>query len=156
MMSRPPLRATLAPADFAGLLSPYLTQGRRDDTWQIDGVQIDGPTLQAQVSMRSTFTSATDAGGFHLTVFTALEFASQLMIIYAHAWAGLERKLREGWMVESSTRSLRAIRSAQAIAVAMQVRSMRRRGEHLYCVADYVVSDDAGGRFEITLKGFLS
>ena len=45
--------------------------------------------------MRSAYVSGTDAGGFHLTIFSALEFASQLMIVYGHVWAGLEKKVRD-------------------------------------------------------------
>ena len=104
----------------------------------------------------STYRSATDGGGFHLTIFSTLEFLSQLMIIYAHEWAGLARKVREGWMVESHSRSVRAVRNPHDIRVAMQVRTMRQRGERLYCVADFRVTDDSNGLFEVNLKGFLS
>ena len=78
------------------------------------------------------------------------------MIIYAHVWAGLDKKVREGWMIDSSTRSVRAIRSSRDIAVHMQVRRMRGHGANLVCVADFRVSDAAGGLFELTLKGFLA
>lgn len=153
---RSDLIAVLDPTDIDKLASSYLNGGRKQESWRIDAVEIAGASLNAQVSMRSTYVSATNAKGFHLTIFSTLEFLSQLMIVYAHVWAGLEEKVREGWMVESSTRSLRAIRSAVGIRVEMRVRSMRRRGEHLYCVADYRVTDDGDGLFEATLKGFLS
>lgn len=142
--------------DLQHLTSHYLSEGRRDDAWAIDEVVIEGTRLQARVRMRSYFVSSSDAGGFHLSIFSTLEFLSQLMIVYAHVWAGLERKVREGWMVESRTRSVRAIRQAEDIRVEMAVRTMRRRGENLYCVADFRVTDGAGGLFEVTLKGFLA
>ena len=124
-------RTTLAPADFAGLLSPYLTQGRREEQWRIDGIEIDGSELRARVCMPSSFVSGTDGAGFHLTIFTALEFASQLMIIYAHVWAGLERKVREGWMVESSIRSVRARSSASYTLLWRPGRSPQKGGPRL-------------------------
>jgi hypothetical protein len=146
----------LDPQALAPLLSAYLTKGRKDDCWRIDRVEIEGDRLLAEVSMSSTYASASDPGGFHLTIFSALEFASQLMIIHAHVWAGLESKTREGWMVESTARAVRAIRDSQGIAVRMQVHQLRKRGEHLYCNADFTVTDSQGGLFEIGLKGFLS
>jgi hypothetical protein len=78
------------------------------------------------------------------------------MIIYAHVWAGLNEKSREGWMVESHTRSVRAVRNPEHIQVEMTVSRMRQRGANLYCTADYRVTDDQGGLFEVQLKGFLS
>lgn len=146
----------LGPCDIEKLSSHYLNEGRKQESWQIDNIQINADVLLAQVSMRSTYISKTDAHGFHLTIFSTLEFLSQLMIIYAHAWAGLRVKVREGWMVESTARCLRAIRNPDAILVEMRVHTMRQRAGHLYCVADFQVTDDNDGLFKVTLKGFLS
>ncbi|WP_186343201.1 hypothetical protein [Allochromatium palmeri] len=149
-------RKRLLLADIAALSSTYLTEGRKQESWAIEWIEIEGDQLWAKVVMTAQYRSATDAAGFHLTIFSTLEFLSQLMIIYAHDWAGLASKVREGWMVESKTRSLSAVRNPDDIRVQMQVRRMRRRGEHLYCDADFTVTDDADGRFEVSLKGFLS
>ncbi len=138
------------------LLSPYLTGGRKQESWFIDSVVIEGNRLSAKVVMTSIYTSATDTKGFHLTIFSTLEFLSQLMIVFAHEWAGLKAKIREGWMVESSTRSVRAIRNPDEINVDMHVQKIYKRGVNLYCVADFRVTDDVGGLFEISLKGFMS
>lgn len=136
--------------------SPYLTTGRKHETWQINSIEIEHNHLIADISMCSTYVSATDNNKFHLTIFSALEFLSQLMIIYAHVWAGLGKKSREGWMVESHTRSIRAVRNPEHIKVEMNVRRMHQRGFNLYCQADYRVTDDQDGLFEVELKGFLS
>ncbi len=149
-------KRSLTAQQIAPLISPYLTEGRKQESWSIESVEIDGSRLLAKIRMTSTYSSATDAKGFHLTIFSTLEFLSQLMIVYAHDWAGLSAKVREGWMVECSTRSLRAIRNPDDISVVMTVRKIYRRGVHLYCVADFRVTDDADGLFEVTLKGFLS
>jgi hypothetical protein len=116
---------------------------------------MDRKVLRARVKMTSLYVSQTDSG-FHLTIFSTLEFASQLMIIYAHNWAGLREKLHEAWMVESTTRAVRQIRNPDDIRVEMNVRQMRRLAKRLICIADFRVTDDADGLFEVTLKGFLS
>lgn len=141
--------------DVNAISSPYLKEGRKQESWEIQFIEIDQRVLRARVKMTSLYVSETDSG-FHLTIFATLEFVSQLMIIYAHDWAGLPKKLREGWMVESTTRAVRQIRDPDDIRVEMNVRQMRKHREHLICVADFRVTDDADGLFEISLKGFLS
>lgn len=150
------LARRLGPDEIKRLSSTYLTEGRKQESWRIHEIEIQDDRLIARIGMESTFISEQDPGGFHLTVFSTLEFLSQLMIIYAHVWAQLPEKRREGWMVESRTRVLRAIRDADDIRVEMTVSKMRKRGVHLYCVADYRVTDGQGGLFEASLKGFLS
>jgi hypothetical protein len=151
-----PTSTRLRPEEFKELLSPYLTEGRKQDSWRIDEIVVEEGRLEAEVSMRSTFSSPTDVGGFHLTIFSALEFASQLLIIYGHWHEGYARKSREAWMVESNIRAVRAIRDPNRMQVRMDVHSLRRRGENYYCVAELQVTDEGGGLFEIVLKGFLS
>ncbi len=150
------LNANLNKVDLEKLSSHYLTSGRKQESWTIETVQVRDDSLSAEVTMASTYVSGTDARGFHLTIFSTLEFLSQLMIIYAHVWAGLPDKTREGWMVESKTRCVRAIRNADNIRVTMLVRSMRKRGDNLYCDAEFRVTDEQDGLFEVQLKGFLS
>jgi len=146
----------LAAADIKAISSHYLQEGRKQESWVIEWVEIDGERLSAKVAMTSRYQAPGGSHDFHLTIFSALEFASQLMIIHAHVWAGLAEKVREGWMVESTTRSVRAIRDPADIRVEMLVSRMRRRGEHLFCEASLNVTDSAGGLFELALKGFLS
>ena len=119
MKAPAPLR--LSVADIQNLSSHYLNEGRKQESWQIEEIEINGQRLTAKVSMRTTYVSDADAKGFHLTIFTTLEFLSQLMIIHAHVWAGLRKKIREGWMVESSTRCVRATRDPSNIKVEMGV-----------------------------------
>lgn len=146
----------LTEAEIRPFASRYLHEGRKQESWRIESVKIAGDHCSARVAMLSTFVSATDRSGFHLTIFSTLEFLSELMIIYAHVWAGLKEKSREGWMVESTTRSVRAIRDPDCINVEMTVESMRQRGDNLFCVADFRVTDRFEGLFEVRLKGFLS
>ncbi|NQW92745.1 MAG: hypothetical protein HQ446_01685 [Polaromonas sp.] len=151
-----PLHLDLRPEQIKKLSSHYLNEGRKQESWQIGEIQIRGRELRTTVSMRSIYTSGTDSKGFHLTIFSTLEFLSELMIVYAHAWAGLPEKSKEGWMVESSTKSVRAIRNPDAIHVTMKIASIKKLGENMLCLADYAVTDDQGGLFEVRLKGFLS
>lgn len=136
--------------------SRYLREGRKAESWRIESVDIAGARCSARVSMLSTYVSPTDARGFHLTIFSTLEFLSELMIIYGHVWAGLKEKTREGWMVESTAHSVRAIRDPDRIDVEMTVESIRRRGDNLFGVADFRVTDRFNGLFKVRLKGFLS
>jgi len=142
--------------DIKNLSSHYLNEGRKEETWQIDHVMIEDTVLEAQISMISRYLSATDNNEFHLTIFSALEFLSQLMIVYAHIWAGRQEKVGEGWMVESSMKSTRVIRDPDNILVSMTVEKIRERGANLYCVASYKITDPQGGLMEVRLKGFLT
>ncbi len=96
-------KVCLSAAEIEKLSSHYLNDGRKQESWKIEQVEISGDLLNATLSMSSTYVSDTDEHGFHLTIFSTLEFLSQLMIIYGHNWAGLDEKTREGWMVERHT-----------------------------------------------------
>lgn len=151
-----PLNLTLGPEQIQALSSHYLNEGRKQESWRIGDINIRGRQLSTTVSMRSVYTSGTDSKGFHLTIFSTLEFLSELMIIYAHAWAGLQKKTKEGWMLESSTKSIRAVRNPDQIKVEMKIAAIKKLGDNIICIADYSVTDDQGGLFEVRLKGFLS
>ena len=146
----------LSKDEIKKLSSPYLNEGRKQETWQIDRISVEDDRLDADISMKSLYLSDTDGGGFHLTIFSTLEFLSELMIIYVHVWAGLEEKTQEGWMVECKARNVKAIRNPDAIKVEMHVESIRRRGKTVRIVTDCRVTDDQGGLFEVWLKGFLA
>ena len=149
-------KVVLDTQDIKKLSSYYLNEGRKQETWQIDQVMIDDMTLEAQISMISRYLSSTDNNEFHLTIFAALEFLSQLMIVYAHIWAERKEKVGEGWMVESSMKSTRVIRDPDNILVSMTVDKIRERGANLYCIASYKITDPQGGLMEVRLKGFLT
>lgn len=146
------LSVTLRPDQYEPISSRYLNEGRKYEDWALGDVQIDGRDLRTTARMTSTFTSPTDPKGFHLSVFTALEIASQLHIIYAHAWAGLRTKTREGWMIDCSCQPKVPVRDPQQMFIHMQVQNMRRLRENLFCQASYQIRDDAGGLFELSIK----
>lgn len=150
------MRVRLLGSELAEISSPYLSGGRKQESWQIDEVDIQDSRQTATVSMRSICPSATDAGGFHLSFITALEFISQLQIIYMHVSAGLQQKKQEAWMVECKVRSLRPIRNPSKMKVETDVEVMRKRGQAYYCVANHRLTDDQDGNLEVWIKALMS
>lgn len=149
------VKTKLSTEQIAAFTSHYLTQGRAQEAWEITQIDIDGKVLNAKLRMRSRYVSSTDPGGFHLTIFSTLEFLSQLTIIHAHVLAGYTSKTREGWMIESAIRSKHAIRDPENINVRMEVASIKTFKHHIIATTKSRVYDDHGA-FEATLKGFLS
>lgn len=142
--------------DIKRYYSDYLNNGRKAESWRIERVEIENDLLKSKIKINSAYFSNTDQNQFHLTIFTTLEFVSQLMIIYGHVWAGLERKSQEGWMVDSQIRAVKAIRNPDAIKVEMKIGRIRKQGKKGFCTAKYTITDDGDGLFEGSLKGFLS
>lgn len=150
------LSARLGPTEIAAFVSPYLTEGRRQDAWRIEEVTIAGDRLEARVTMTSTYVSGTDPRGFHLTAFSALEFVSQLVIIYGHVWAGFDKKTREGWLLEASIRTAEAIRERDGLRVTVLTKAIRKVRDNLIGTFEFTVADGLGGLFSGRLKAFLS
>ena len=150
------LEKTLTSDEIERISSQYLSQGRREDIWEIASAQVKGDTLTASVRMRSYYRSPHDVGGFHLTSFSTLEFLSQLFIIYGHVLAGLTEKSQEAWMMESSISCRKAIRSADDIRVEMQFRTLRKMGARMLGEARARVWDEQGGEFTATIKALLA
>jgi hypothetical protein len=149
------LKKNLKKSDLKSFESDYLHNGRKQEEWQIEDVVIDGKKLYAKVKMTKYYKSETDSGQFHLTIFSMLEFLSELTIIYAHILAGLKEKSREGWMLESNVKGDKAIRNPDNINVEMEVVSVRKAGVNIIGVTKSKVFDE-NGSFEATLKAFLS
>lgn len=150
------LKKTLNEDEISRLSSDYLDHGVKKEAWKITQVNIDGPVLTARIKMTATCASATDEAGFHLTIFSTMEFLSQLANIYFHTWAGYEEKSREVWMRESSISCKQAIRDADNIMARLEVKSLKKVGDQALGLIQYEVSDSGGGRFEGRLKGVLS
>lgn len=150
-----PDRKILTAEEIASLSSVYLAEGRKQESWEIKNIEIENNLLTARIRMKSVYISPTDTSGFHLTIFSTLEFLSQLTIIYAHVWAGLDKKIREGWMIECSVTSGQTIRDPNNIEVNMEVISIKKVGENILAVTKSRVFDSTG-QFEARLKGFLS
>lgn len=150
------MKKIYSPEDVAAISSTYLAEGRKQESWEITRIEIDDDELLANVKMSSICESPTDDQGFHLTIFSTLEFLSQLKVIYVHLWDGLTEKTREGWMVDSQVSCKEAIRDPENIKVEMRFEKIRKVGEKVYSIAHCVVSDPQGGCFEARLKTLLS
>lgn len=148
-------RKILSTEEISRLSSRYLSQGRKQEEWEITYLEIDDNVLKAKIRMRTHYISPTDPGGFHLTIFSTLEFLSQLAIIYVHVWAGLTEKTREGWMLECSINSKQAIRDEDNIQVLMQIPLIRNIKNKIIVEAESEVFDD-NGLFQARMKCILS
>jgi hypothetical protein len=142
----------LTPEQYKPISSSYFNEGRKQENWTLGDILISGNSLSTVATMTSTYTSPTDSHGFHLSVFTALEIASQLQIIYAHTWADLSEKKKEGWMIECSNHYKSPIRNNMKMDIEMKVKKIRKIGSNLFCIADFKISDNTGGLFELHIK----
>ena len=104
-------------SEIEQISSAYLAAERKKEVWKIEQVDIIENGLLAIVSMREFCVSSTDNNEFHLAYLTALEFVSQLQIIYMHVWAGIKFKTKEVWMIECHMKSHRPIKNPEKINV---------------------------------------
>ena len=149
------LKKHLSHEEIDKLSSPFLKEGKQQDAWEITDIRIEDKILTAKVRMRTHYTSPSDKGGFHMTLFSTLEILSQLMIIFTHVWAGYTEKTKEGWMLESDIVCKSAIRDPENITVSMELTSVRKVKGSILIVTTSKISD-GDGLFEATLKGILS
>jgi hypothetical protein len=59
-------------------------------------------------------------------------------------------------MLESHTKSIRPITKSENIKIEMVVPRMRKRGEMIFGVGNYRITDDNDGLIELQQKGMLS
>lgn len=137
------------------LSSVYIAEGIQKDSWEITAVTINDKHLSAAVRMASYAVSPTDAGGFHLSIFTATEFVSQLNVIYLHHWAGYREKTLECWMIEMSASIAAVIRDPDKLRVELDVRAIRKLHGRIYIESVARVSDGSG-TFEVKTKAMAS
>lgn len=143
------------PAQYEKFFSPYLRVGRKQESWQYQQIEVCGQVLSAMVDMVDPYVSSTDANGYHLAIFPALEILSELALIHLHYAAGLTEKTREVWMRESKVKYSRAIRIPDNILFELRARSLRNRGTVVYGEVDFTVSDASGGLFEGMFKAIM-
>jgi hypothetical protein len=136
--------------------SPYLSEGRKKDQWEIIEVRILNETLRSRVRMLSYYKSPTDFEGFHLTSFSTMEFVSQLFIVYGHVLAGLEEKVQEAWMMNCDIDCKKAIRDPDNIQVEMHFKTLRKIKNRMLGHATAHIWDEQGGEFTVSLKALLA
>jgi len=92
---------------------------------------------------------------FHLSFITALEFTSQLAIVYLHHWAQLKDKTNEVWLVKSICEVGSPITNPDCIEVYMQVKSIRKFQGKVYANQEFFITDHNQGQMRIELTGLM-
>lgn len=146
----------LTPNEVLNISSDYIREGRLYESWKINEVVIGDKNAYMDVSMITVYPQGSSRENFHLSIYLAEEMASQLMIIYGHIWAGLTEKKDEVWMLESHTKSIRPITNAEHIKIEMDVPRIRKRGQTIFGIGNYRITDDNDGLIELQQKGILS
>ena len=137
------------------LSSEYIDQGKSQESWSIQSAYHEGDHFEAEVSIDDYYCSKTDNGTFHLSVMTALEIASQLLIIFEHLLEGYEQKSKEVWMLDCTIKSHKAIRQHNDLKVSLQREKSRKLRGRKYATTSAIFTDGAGGHFQITMKTCL-
>ncbi|MEA5421901.1 hypothetical protein VB716_00145 [Synechococcus sp. CCY9201] len=141
------------PNDLEPYQSAYLHGGKAKEQWCIQQVSIDGEILQAMVDILNPFSSSTDPGGFHLSVFSSQEFCAELSLFWLFKKLELPCKAQEAWMRECRCSLRRPIRSRQNIRVDMKCKSFRVIGGMAYIHARFTVRDSGDGLFLLEQRG---
>jgi len=142
--------------EVISISSDYIRNGRQFESWKLDEIIVEEKTAIMTASMLSIYPSITDTNKFHLSIFIAEEMVSQLIIIYLHIWSGKTKKTQEVWLKESSTKSIRSIRAMNNIKVEMNIETIRKRAETIFCIANYKITDENNGLLELKQKVILS
>jgi hypothetical protein len=80
--------------------------------------------------MTQHYVSATDADGFHLSIYTALAILGQLAIIHGHAINDTWRKDHEVLLSKLSTELIRPIRTPDKISTRLRIIDQHRKPSH--------------------------
>lgn len=147
------MKVTLTNQFIESTSSVYISDYERREKWNIDKVEIDGHHMRGFISLN--LPKQVENNFFHLSFFTAMEFASQLQIIFMHQTANLSKKTNEAWMIESSFKTKNRITALKNILVTMEATKVRYLRDYLYCWATHQVSDGSGGLFEIKIKSVM-
>lgn len=137
----------LGPADLVPYRSTYLSEGRRHECYILQSVRIQDDRLDAHFDIRNPFISASDSGGFRLSIYPAQEVCGELLTIYVHKRLGLAAKLTEAWMRECRCTIRRPVRSLVNIRVEMVCSQFRIVRGMVYVRALFSLSDEKGGLF---------
>jgi hypothetical protein len=139
--------------DLAPYQSAYLHGGRQQESWALNTVRILGDSLETSVDIINPYTSTTDEGGFHLSIFCAQEFCTELILFWTFKKLVLPGKTQEAWMRKCSCKVTRPIRSHLGINVAMTCKSFRMINGMAYAHALFTISDGTGGLFIVEQHG---
>lgn len=147
------MNTILNPDFIKSTSSVYISNADKREKWAIKNIIIDNQSLEASISIKPLENNGN--ASFHLSFFSAMEFVSQLQIIYMHHYARLEKKTEEAWMIESSFESKKQIADFKNIHIKMNMTRIRSINKYLYCWATHHVTDSTGGLFLIKIKSVM-
>jgi hypothetical protein len=136
--------------------STYISIGRKQEEWVINDVKVNDQSLIGDISMTKFFSQHEMNQDFHLPVFAAIEFIAQLQIIFMHHWAGMSKKTREVWILESNFKALSPIKQAENIKVEIKIEKIKMIGDKIFCCATNHVTDKTGGHFKVWTKSIMT
>lgn len=141
--------------DLLPYQSDYLHQGKSQERWFVHSAHINNNDLSALISIDNPYFSATDPGGFHLSVFSAQEFCTELILFWTMKKLRLSRKSQEAWMRECHCRIIRPIRTHKDISAQLKINNYRVMNGMAYAKGDFQISDISNGLFILSLSGGL-
>lgn len=147
------MKSILNPELINSTSSTYINNFDKREKWTIVDIVIGEKELDANISIQ--LNPINDPSTFHLSFFSAMEFASQTQIIYMHHFAKLKKKTEEAWMIESSFESIKRINGFNSIHLYMNVTRIRCINNYLYCWATHRITDKADGLFVIKIKSIM-
>lgn len=141
--------------DIANFQSDYLHIGRKKEDWIFRDIEISDTGLTCFLDISAPYISSHDEKGFHLSIFTAQEACSELLIYWICVKAGLERKPGEAWVKEFSSKFCKPIRDFEGIRIQLHVIKSRVGVNLLVAVGSFKIVGPNGGLFSIELKGMM-
>lgn len=145
----------LRPSDYENITSPYLSGEKKHEEWILGDICIDKNILSTTIFMKNYYVPKIADSTFHLSFITALEFTSQLSIVYLHHWAQLSHKTQEVWLVKSSCEVVRPIVNSNCFQVTMKADSIRKLYSKIYATLNFHITDDQDGLMIISLTGLM-
>lgn len=136
--------------EYMPMMSEYLLSGRRQEVWHINWIEWDGLVLRASARLDGWQSSGTDAGRFHLSIFSARELDAQLGMIGIHLRLGLSEKSAEVWLLECTEKCEAAITDAADVRFEMQFHFRRSKNGKVLARRDSRISGTQGGMIHIS------
>lgn len=130
----------LSDAELHPFLSPYLSEGWKQDGYRLHSVHFESERITALCDMTSYLSGAS---GFHLTVPIAFLCIAQLAIIGVCLREGLQKKQGEVLLREISIKCRREIHEAVNVPIDLMLRRGVVVGPILFYHGDFSVGDGA-------------
>lgn len=145
----------LKPEQYVPLMSEYLLNSKKSETWHINWVEWDGKVLTASARLDGWTASATDGNSFHLSVYSARELEAQLGIIGLHLRLGLYKKCAEVWLLKCTEECFAAITNPEDVRFEMEFLLRRSQSGKIISERKSRIFDSAGGRIGLSILSLM-